>query len=139
MSLDAPAALARKREVEARLGAIREDSFKRDEREALKLENLALDARLREIKEQTKIENTRRNFAGIGSPLHEALIERFPSTHVAELERVALAKLAEREQRSAEKKVAKVPVDPLPIVIEERRRIVHRRAEPVIEVLRRRP
>lgn len=47
--LDGPAALARKREVEARLGAIRSeaDASKQAEREARKLENAALDARLR--------------------------------------------------------------------------------------------
>ena len=55
-ALDGPAALARKREVEGRLGALdREDPSKRDEHEALKTENTALDARL---KEQAKVENT---------------------------------------------------------------------------------
>lgn len=107
--LDAPAILTRKREVEARLGQL----TKLDpEREILKAENEALAARLREIKEQTKLENTRRNFAGIGSPLYEAIVERLPPTHVAELETAALAKLADRERRSAEKRAAKAVLAP---------------------------
>jgi hypothetical protein len=131
--LDGPSALTRKREVEARLGQL----TKLDpEREALKAENQALDARLREVKEQTKAENMRRNFAGIGSPLHEALVERLPPAHVAELEAAALGKLADRERRSAEKKAAKTAgellVDPPPIA-------PPRRQVPVVEVLRRRP
>ena len=106
--LDGPAALARKREVEARLSAIdRDDPSKRDEREALKRENQALDARLREYKGQTKRENALRNFAGIGSPLHEARVERLPPAVVADLEAAALVKLANRERRSAERKAAK--------------------------------
>jgi hypothetical protein len=48
--LDGPAALARKREVEARLGTLRGDPAR--ECEALKLENVALDARLREHREE---------------------------------------------------------------------------------------
>src|SRR5258708_28494795 len=50
--LDAAAALARKRDVETRFGALRGDTSKLAEREALKLENAALDARLRELLEQ---------------------------------------------------------------------------------------
>jgi hypothetical protein len=106
-SLDGPAALARKRDVEARLGALRGDPAKVDEREALKRENEALDARLREWREETKAANARRNFAGIGSPLHDAMIERLPPDVVLELEGAALARLADRERRSAERKAAK--------------------------------
>jgi hypothetical protein len=106
-TLDGPAALARKREVEARLGAIRNDPSRVAERAALKAENVALDARLREHREETKRDNARRNFAGLGSPLHEALVERLPPALVAELEALALAKLADRERRTAERKAAK--------------------------------
>jgi hypothetical protein len=105
--LDGPATLARKREVEARLSALRGDASKVEEREALKLENVALDARLRMLREQAKQEGVRRNFAGIGSPLHEAITERLAPDVVAELERAALAKLADRERRSAERRAAK--------------------------------
>jgi hypothetical protein len=105
--LDGPAALARKREVEGRLSAIKGDTSKLDERETLKLENGALDARLRAWREEQKQENARRNFAGIGSPMHEAMAERFPADLVTELERAALGKLAERERRSAERKASK--------------------------------
>jgi hypothetical protein len=105
--LDGPAALARKREVENRLGALRGDPSKLAEREALKLENAALDARLREVREEQKREQVRRNFAGLGSPLHEAAVERLPADVVRELEQAALARLAERERRSAERKAGK--------------------------------
>jgi hypothetical protein len=112
-TLDGPAALARKREVEARLGAIRNDPSRVAERAALKAENAALDARLREHREETKRDNARRNFAGLGSPLHEALLERLPADLVAELEALALAKLADREKRTAERKATKaVPTAP---------------------------
>jgi hypothetical protein len=106
-ALDGPAALARKRDVEARLGAIRTDPAKAGEREALKAENVALDARLRLFREEAKRENARRNFAGLGSPLHEAIVERLPPAVVGELELAALAKLADRQRRAAERKAAK--------------------------------
>jgi hypothetical protein len=105
--LDGPAALARKREVEGRLSAIKGDASKLDEREALKRENGALDARLRDWKEEQKAGNARRNFAGIGSPLHEVLVERLPAVVVAEFEQAAMRKLDDRERRSAERKKAK--------------------------------
>jgi hypothetical protein len=107
LHLDATSALTRKREVEARLSALKGDADKVGEREALKLENVALDARLRVLREQAKQEGVRRNFAGIGSPLHEALTEQLAPDVVAELERAALAKLADRERRSAERRAAK--------------------------------
>ena len=106
-TLDGPAALARKRDVEARLSALKGDPARQGEREALKAENTALDARLREYREETKRENARRNFAGIGSPLHEAIVERLAPAVVAELEAAALTKLADRERRSAERRAAK--------------------------------
>jgi hypothetical protein len=104
--LDGPAALARKREVEGRLTAIKGDLSKLDEREALKRENGALDARLRAWRDEEKQANARRNFAGVGSPLHEVLVERHPEL-APTLEALALQRLAERERRSAERKAAK--------------------------------
>lgn len=106
-TLDGPAALARKREIETQLAATRNDPTRAREREQLKAENEALARRLTEIREAQKRENARRNFAGIGSPLHEALVARFSAAMVAELERDALARLWERERRSAERKAAK--------------------------------
>lgn len=105
--LDGPAALARKRDVERRLGQLRGEVTRETEREALKLENAALDARLRDWREAQKRENTRRNFAGIGSPLHEAIVLRLPSEAVAELEADAMRRLGERERKSAERKASK--------------------------------
>jgi hypothetical protein len=113
--LDGPAALARKRDVEGRLSAIKGDASKLDEREALKRENGALDARLRDWKEEQKAANTRRNFAGIGSPLHEAMVERLPADVVGEVEQAALGKLDDRERRSAERKKAKASAVPVAI------------------------
>jgi len=107
VTLDGPDAALRKREVEALLGAIRQDPARREERESLKAELVALDARLREYKEETKRDNARRNFAGIGSPIHEAMVERLPASVVAELEALALGKLAARARRAAERRAAK--------------------------------
>jgi hypothetical protein len=98
-ALDGPAALVRKKDVEARLGALRGDPAKAAEREALKRENEALDARLREWREETKRQNARPNFAGLGSPLHEAIVDRFPPDVVLELEGAALARLAGQTER----------------------------------------
>jgi hypothetical protein len=103
-NLDAPAALARKRDVEARLGAIRGDDSRTHEREQLKALNDALSRHLGELREAEKRERTRRTFAGIGTPLYEAVAARFDAATVAELERDAMARLGEREQRSAEKR-----------------------------------
>jgi hypothetical protein len=105
--LDAPTALARQREIERQLAATRNDPSRAAEREQLKAENLAVSKRLSELREAQKLENTRRNFAGIGSPLHEAIVARFDAATVAELERDALARFAEREKRAAERKAAK--------------------------------
>ena len=115
-ALDAAACLARKRVVEGRMGDLRRLSETHGilrgspefaEREALKNENAAIDARLRDLKEASKRETSRRVFAGIGSPLHEAIAERLAADVVAELEAVAMRKLQERERRNAERKAAK--------------------------------
>ncbi len=106
-TLDGPAIYARKSLVEKRVAALRGDLLRTAERETLKRELVALDTRIRELKERQKRENARRNFAGIGSPLHEALVERLSPELVVELEAEAMAKLAEREQRSAERKATK--------------------------------
>jgi hypothetical protein len=106
-TLDAPATYAHKALVEKRVAALRGDPSRVAEREALKRELLTLDAHIRELKEQQKRASIRRNFAGVGSPLHEAIVERFSPEIVAELEAKALVKQAEREQRAAERKAAK--------------------------------
>jgi hypothetical protein len=124
LALDGPAALAKKREVEARLSAIRGDTSKLEEREALKRENEALGVRLGEWREEQKRNNLRRNMAGIGSPFYEvvaewlAMMAPLEGEHAApnsprrilsvqEFEAVALERLAERERKSAERKAAK--------------------------------
>ena len=106
-TLDAPATYARKALIEKRVAAMRGDPSRVAEREALKREIGALDDRIRELKEHQKRENARRNFAGLGSPLYEAIVELLPPEVVARLEAAALEKFAERERRAAERKAAK--------------------------------
>lgn len=102
--LTGPLALARKREVEARLREIKGDLTKLEEREFLKREDNAIVARLKAYKE----ENKRRAFAGMGTPLYEALVEFIDDDEVlTSLELAALEKLAERERVSAERKAGK--------------------------------
>jgi hypothetical protein len=113
-ALDLDAANARKAIVQKRLGEVRGDDARTEEREALKAENFALERHIRGLREAKKREQMRRAFAGIGSPLHEALVEmsqglgrEFSPALVAELEKTALRKLAERERRAAERKAQK--------------------------------
>ena len=106
-ALDAPACLARKRELEQGLVATRGDPARLAERKALVAENEAIDKRLRELKEVAKAENMRRNFAGIGSPLHEACVACLAPDVVAELEAEAVKRQGERERRAAERRAAK--------------------------------
>ena len=105
--LDAPTALARKRELERQLALTRGDPSKADERDRLRAEDAAVSKHLAELKERTKLDNQRRNFAGIGSPLHEAMVARLDPATVAELERDALARFADRERKNAERKASK--------------------------------
>jgi hypothetical protein len=112
LSMDGPMALERKRAVELRLSDIKNGKGPAplyDERESLKRENEALSVRLAEWKEEQKAANARRNFAGIGSPFYEAVVDRFgaDSMALAELERVALEKFDERVRKNAERKAAK--------------------------------
>ncbi len=58
-------------------------------------------------KEAIKQANTRRVFAGIGGPLHEACVAKLPADVVAELEVDALLRQEERERRAAERRAAK--------------------------------
>ena len=105
--LDGPAALARKREVEAGLAATRNDPSKAAERERLRAEDAALSRRLTEHREHQKAQNTRRTFAGLTSPLFEAIAARFDAGTVAELEADALARFDERLRLNAERKAKK--------------------------------
>jgi YD repeat-containing protein len=56
------------------------------------------------LKEAAKRDNTKRTLAGIGSPLHEAIVARFDARTVTELERDAMERLTERERRNAERR-----------------------------------
>ena len=101
-TLDAPTALARQRELEQQLAATLDDPSRASDRKRLLAEHLAVSRRLSALKEQAEQDSTRRNVAGIGSPLHEAIVARLDAALVAEIEADAMARLAERERRSAE-------------------------------------
>ncbi len=70
---------------------------------------------MREAKERVKVENTRRNFAGLGSPLYLACVERFDASTLADLERRAVEVQTERDEaagarrREKEAKTAAAP------------------------------
>ncbi|MBV9950060.1 MAG: hypothetical protein JOZ69_24680 [Myxococcales bacterium] len=97
--------LAERQGLERQLGAIADKSDPR--RESLKQQMAELDARRVELKEQIKAENTRRNFAGIGSPLHEACVARLDPALVAELEAEAVSRQQERQRRGEERRAQK--------------------------------
>ncbi|MBV9947346.1 MAG: hypothetical protein JOZ69_10895 [Myxococcales bacterium] len=97
--------LATRQGIERQLGAIVDKSDPR--RESLKREHEALGSRLRWLKEEIKAENTRRNYAGIGSPLHEACVARLDPALVAELEADAFARQQERLRRAEERRAQK--------------------------------
>lgn len=103
--------LTERQGLERQLGAIADKSDPR--RESLKQRMSELDARRLELKEQIKSENTRRNFAGIGSPLHEACVARLDAALVAELEAEAVLRQQERQRRAEERRSQK-PAGPAP-------------------------
>lgn len=85
-------------------------STPRSDPEARRAASHAVEAaheRIRAAKDLIKQENARRNFAGIGSPLHEVLVARLDPATVAVLEADAMARLAERERKSAERRTLK--------------------------------
>lgn len=115
--LDAPAAQARKKELERLLAATRGDPSRAQERAALREQDAAVAARIAELREEAHRENTRRNFAGLGSPLHEAIVAKLDPTLVTELESDALFRFAEREKLAAERrelKAKKAAEEPAP-------------------------
>jgi hypothetical protein len=75
-------------------------------------------ARVRETKEAVKTATTRRNFAGLQTPLFEAIVDRLDPSVVAELESDAIRRQAERDARGAARRAAKAaaapPVPPVP-------------------------
>jgi hypothetical protein len=104
--LDMAGVVARRAEVQA----ILPKTPKGPERVKLVAELEALAARSRDLKEFEKAENARRNFAGLMSPLAEALREAHPELW-AELEKLALAKQDAIFRRSAEKRAAKLAAE----------------------------
>ncbi|MBV9948117.1 MAG: hypothetical protein JOZ69_14780 [Myxococcales bacterium] len=104
--------LSTRQGIERQLGAIADKSDPR--RADLKREHEALGSRLSWLKEQIKAENTRRNYAGIGSPLHEACVARLDPSLVAELEADAFARQQERLRRAEERRAQKPAAAALP-------------------------
>ena len=86
------------------------------ERETLKLKSAAILARMGELKEAIKAETTKRNFAGLTSPLHAVCAERLAAGVVSALEARALEIQEERNriaaERRAEKEAVKKPSPP---------------------------
>jgi hypothetical protein len=81
-------------------------------REPLKGELEALVASVRRSKESLKHETALRNFAGIGSPLHAVLVERFDAALVAELEALAIEMQRARDVAAAARRAAKAAAAP---------------------------
>lgn len=102
--LSREAAIARKAEINRLLAIIRQTGAQTEMRPALIREDRALADHLRDLKERQKAENARRNFAGLQSPLWDAVTRKFDPAIVRELELAALRGLAEREQRKLDEK-----------------------------------
>jgi len=99
-------------------------------------------ARVREAKEAVKLETTRRNFAGIGGPLHEAIVARLDPAIVVELEADAVQRQAQREERAARRRAAKAtaaPPAPKPPEAPMRPSKLKRQNPAEVEILARRP
>ena len=97
-------AIALANDLQRQLGSMPKDDPARGQ---LKAELVAAVERGRVAKEATKQLAARRNFAGLGSPLHLACMGRLPEDVVAELEAEAMAILTERERMAAERRALK--------------------------------
>jgi hypothetical protein len=105
--MSAAEVLERKRRVERMLAETRDNPARAQERAQLRAENDRLSARLGELREAERALNQRRNFAGIGLPFYEAAAARLDAVTLAAIEADAMARFAERERISAERKAAK--------------------------------
>lgn len=72
----------------------------------------ALVARRQELRDAAAAVKRRRNFAGIGSPLHEAMCAALPADVVAKLEAEAERLQAERDARAEARRAAKAEQQP---------------------------
>lgn len=96
--------VARLNDATKRLGTIARSAPERDD---AKRDVEALAKRIGELKEARKRENMRRNFAGMGTPLYEAILARFGANVARELEDDAMQRQEEREARAAERRASK--------------------------------
>ena len=87
-----------------RVGALAKDD---PQREQAKVELDAAVSRQRDAKAAVKQATARRNFAGINSPLHDAIVARVDPSLDAEVEVEALAILAQREEKNRIERDAK--------------------------------
>ncbi len=125
---------ARVAETQGRLGAMtRLDP----EREPLKAELASLLTELATAKEAAKEFATLRNFAGLMTPLHEVVVERFSSEVVRELDAAALARQEERNLAAAARRAAKTPPPEVPTPPVARSPGMTRREQASVEVIRR--
>ena len=104
------AAVARANDLQRQLGAMNKDDPRREQ---LKADLAAAVECGRAAKEAMKQATARRNFAGIGSPLHMACAARLAPDFLLELEEAAMAILDERGRVAAER-AAKAAATPPP-------------------------
>lgn len=107
-------AVARTEEVQRRLSSVGKEA---PEREAIKTELQAATTRVRDAKEALKQHGMMRNFAGLMSPLWEAVLARLDAATAAELEADAIARQEERTRRGAERRAAKAAATPAPAAL----------------------
>ena len=110
--LDLAASNGQRQSIQARLGQInaadpkRQDTVLQGERRQLVATLGALDAHVRDLRQREGEEKKRRAFAGIGTPLHEAIVATLDIATVGRLEADAIRRLAERVRRNAERRAA---------------------------------
>jgi hypothetical protein len=102
-------AIANLESIQRELGAITKDDPRRD---GLKADLAAALDRVRSTKDAVKEMNARRNFAGLGSPLHQACTARLAPEVVAVIELEAMAILDERGRLAAERRAARAAAAP---------------------------
>jgi hypothetical protein len=103
------AAVALTEELQRRLTTTTKDA---PEREELKAKLVAAVDRARQAKEKQKHATQRQVFAGLQTPLAEAMRARLDPVLVGELEANALARQAERDRKGEERRAAKAAATP---------------------------
>jgi hypothetical protein len=108
-------AVACANDLQRQLGAMNKDNPRREQ---LKADLAAAVDAVRTAKEAQKRALQLRVFAGLTSPLHEAVAARLDPAVAAELEADAIARQAERDRRGVERRAAKAAAaaaTPIPV------------------------